>query len=85
MIRESTKQLVKEAEEAFTSEESHFSRDYARYGMLQNLIDNVVEGCIDAVMNADLREITRTAYDKENYDGLRVRFSVAIGEKYGTN
>lgn len=85
MIRESTKEMVKEAEEIFASEETHFSRDYVKYGMLQILIDNVICDCIHAVLNADLREITRTTYDKENYDGLRVRFTNAIKEKYGIN
>ena len=83
MIRDKTKELVKEAEDLFAAEPSHFSKDYAKYGMLQILIDNVVEDCINAVRNADLRSITVTTYDKENYDALREKFANSIRDKHG--
>lgn len=83
MIRNKTKELVKKAEDLFAAEPSHFSKDYAKYGMLQILIDSVIEECIDAVQNSDLRSITITTYDKENYDALRVKFMDAIKDKHG--
>lgn len=83
MITEKTKQLVKEAEDMFAAEPSHFSRDYAKYGTYQILIDNVVKDCVEAVLNKDLRSITLTTYDKDNYDALRHKFAESIKEKYG--
>jgi hypothetical protein len=83
MIRDKTKEMVKEAEDMFAAEPSHFSRDYAKYGMLQILIDNVLEDCMNAVRNTDLRSITVTTYDKENYDALRNKFVNAIKESHG--
>lgn len=85
MITEKTKQLVKEAEDMFADEPSHFSRDYAKYGTYQILINNVVKDCMDAVLNKDLRSITWTTYDKENYDALRQKFVDSIKEKYDSN
>ena len=83
MIRDKTKEMVKEAEDVFAAEPSHFSRDYAKYGMLQILIDNVLEDCINAIRNADLRSIIVTTYDKENYDALRDKFIESIKDSHG--
>lgn len=83
MIRDKTKELVKEAEDLFAAEPSHFSKDYAKYGMLQILIDNVIEDCVNAVRNADLRSITITTYDKSNYDAWREKLANSIREKHG--
>lgn len=83
MISDKTKELVGKAEDTFASEPSHFSRDYAKYGMLQILIHYVIEDCIHSVQNADLRAITFTTYDKENNDDIRDRLVNAIKEKNG--
>jgi hypothetical protein len=83
MIRDKTKEMVKEAEDIFAAEPSHFSRDYAKYGMLQILIDNVLEDCMNSIRNVDLRSITLTTYDKDNYDALRDKFVNSIKESHG--
>lgn len=83
MISDITKDMVKEAEDMFAAEPSHFSRDYAKYGMYQILIENVIDDCLDAVRNTDLRSITMTTYDKDKHDDIRSRFINSIKEKYG--
>lgn len=83
MISDITKDMVKEAEDMFAAEPSHFSRDYAKYGMYQILIENVIDDCLNAVRNADLRSINYTTFDKDRNDELRQLLVNAIKEKYG--
>jgi hypothetical protein len=74
MIRKNTKELVQKANDIFDQQEAVFSFDYARYGLMQVLIDIVVQDCLDTV---------NKTYDKEYIEGLRERFMNSIKEKYG--
>jgi hypothetical protein len=83
MIRKNTKELVQKANDIFDQQEAVFSFDYARYGLMQVLIDIVVQDCLDTVNKTDLRAFNVTTYDKEYIEGLRERFMNSIKEKYG--
>lgn len=64
MIREKTIELSDKAKNYLEANNIYTSKEVC-YGYSQKLIDLVVEECISAVENTDLRDITYTTFDKD--------------------